>query len=142
MLAASPQRTTQAASGQGAAPAALKVCPACGAQWRSCSELLQDPGVKLTGYQPALHADCSGLLLFLHQPCGTTMGLELMAFHALVPKPILTPPGSVETSATRYCLARQGDEDCPRKCVCEFVSATLDAVQKWPKEGPAGPETH
>jgi hypothetical protein len=98
--------------------------------------LLQDAEVQLSGYQPAISADDSGLLLFLHRPCGTTLALDLMLVNDFVDKPILAPSGGAQKATTAFCLSREEGQPCPNQCVCEFVSTAIAAAQSWPKIPP------
>jgi hypothetical protein len=116
--------------------AKCKTCPSCGKRWDTPCELLQDPEVQLSGYQPALSAHKSGLLLFLHRPCGTTMALDLLLVNDLVGKPILASCGGAEREAAALCLSREEGQPCPNLCVCEFVATAIATVKSWPKIPP------
>jgi hypothetical protein len=65
----------------------FKKCSLCGKEWPSAKDFLDDPGVKLNGYQGHLRMNlvglpAKGLLVFTHiiDDCGTTIAIPAQRF--------------------------------------------------------------
>jgi hypothetical protein len=112
----------------------FKTCPACGKCWSSRNDLLSDPTIRLLGFQPGANGFRSGLFLFHHRTCGTTLATELGALESLSRLPVFALSQCTENFAPAYCLARLGGKPCPLYCVCEFVSEVLAIIRQWPKD--------
>jgi len=57
---------------------AFKTCPACDASWATRDDLIYDPEMHITGYQPATNAEVLGYVLLTHDRpgCGSTLALD------------------------------------------------------------------
>ncbi len=109
--------------------------------WPSLAAILDDPEVELQGYQPSITPSHSGLVLFRHNRCGTTMALDLPSLETCATaRAAKLPPGEVKAPPT-ICLGMQEGLPCPPDCVCGTVASILEGVQGWPKKAAPPPPT-
>lgn len=116
--------------------ASFKVCPKCGRRWASRTELLSDPQIILLGYQPGANGFRSGIFLFLHLSCETSLALELPDLEAISRVPLLAESQcthNIPIPPQVPCLARRDGLPFPAACVCECVSDILSRVRSWRK---------
>ena len=114
----------------------FKQCPKCGMQWLARSDLLEDPEVRLLGFQPGANGHKSGFFLFCHERCGTSLALQLRLFEDLGEMPVVTRSGCSIGLQVEFCLVAKNNRPCPSECVCAFVSSVSRTIQSWPREAP------
>jgi hypothetical protein len=108
-------------------------CPCCGIKWLTRKEFLEDPEVKLLGYQ--VHFDCLklGLFLFNHS-CMSTFSLKAENFFDLYDGPVYQKRMTGTDVCPGYCLRRNCFEPCPAECECAFVREVLQIVKNYRKK--------
>lgn len=112
---------------------AFKTCPLCRTRWDSLGELLEDPTVEFLGFQPGPVSSGSGLLLFNHRRCVTTMALPLANFQALGQAPMFRVAACAAGLKNDLCLRDTQSPDCPPECICQYVWGIICIILNWPK---------
>ncbi len=115
-------------------PELFKKCTQCGHEWKSRSQFLSDPEVKLVGYQANYRELEEGLFLFNHS-CKTTLSIKAQFFIDLYDGPIFQDRLTDSEECYGYCSARDNLLQCSNKCECAYVRETLHIVETWPKKG-------
>ncbi len=110
----------------------FKQCTACAARWSTRDEFLSDPAVTLVGYQMFETELALGMLLFDHQPCGTTLALKVAAFADLYDGPIFSARLQKSPACPSHCFEVSNLDDCETECCGNWVRVVLQKVQRWP----------
>lgn len=118
---------------RGETPDVFKTCPGCRTAWLSRSDLLHDRGVRFLGFQPGANEHRSGLFLFNHQNCGTTLALDVSALESLSHCPVLGLSQCSAGQSSKHCLSGSSGEPCPLYCMCGFVEDVVRTIHSWPK---------
>lgn len=108
----------------------FKKCPKCGTEWTDRDSFLDDPDLKLIGYQVNFKALELGLLLFNHQTCRTTMSLEARNFRDMYKGPVYEKRMTGSDSCPGYCLHKSVLRPCPQECECSYVRSIIELIQK------------
>ena len=112
----------------------FKSCPNCRFEWRSREHFLDDPKVKMIGYQVNFQKLELGYFLFNHTDCKTTIALEVNKFQDLSDGPIYKERKTGTDSCPTYCLNKHELEPCPEKCECAYVRDVMQIVRNWEKK--------
>lgn len=113
----------------------FKICTTCSKPWDTLEGFLDDPELKLVGYQVAFEDLEGGLFYFNHQHanCGTTLAIPVREFTVLSPLPIVARRETEQGCCPGLCV-RQGNLDpCPVACECNWVREILQIVRNWKK---------
>jgi len=94
---------------------------------------LQDPELKIIGYQANFDELQMGLLLFNHC-CGTTMSIYAKAFVDLYKGPIYKRRATGSKECQGLCLDKDDLHSCPVQCECAYVREVVAIIQSWPKQ--------
>lgn len=113
----------------------FKQCDVCGKMWPFRQEFLDDPTIRLIGYQVSFKELAGGLLLFNHA-CGTTLALKVRECGDLYDGPIFTERRTGEDDCPTYCLHPEELRACPAVCECAYVRELLQIILQWPKPTP------
>jgi hypothetical protein len=111
----------------------FKACPSCGRVWTDCEKLLEDPDIRLLGFQRSADETRAGMLLFQHRSCGTSLAVSIKAFEDVIPMPVYSWAKCYRTPAPEFCSAANHNIACPLKCTCEFAYVLLFIIQTWRK---------
>jgi hypothetical protein len=91
---------------------------------------LEDPQVVLTGYQVNFTVLKSGLFLFNHLECKTTLTLKAELFVDMYSGPIFTERLKDTEECSEHCLYENNILPCPAKCECAYVRQIVDIINK------------
>jgi hypothetical protein len=114
----------------------FKVCTFCATIWQERSAFLADPSVRVIGYTAYFQEIESGLFLFNHNICKTTLAIEASRFTDLYDGPVFAQPVTGTTACPSYCLRRSELRRCLARCECAYVRDVLDKVARWEKVAP------
>ena len=136
-----PATATSSSARASESPTVFKACPACHAEWRSEASMLRDPDVRLIGFQ-LLSDGCqpgscqSGVFVFSHETCGTSLAMETAAAVGLTHGsiPVLSRSACSVGRGGDHCLGARAGGECPRECICEFVWRVTRLIRDWPKD--------
>ena len=118
----------------------FKECPTCQHKWETREELLNDPTLRLVGYQVNYVDLEAGLFLFNHDidECGTSLAIDAGEFTDMHKGEIFEDHTKETVSnCPGYCDERRFLGPCSEKCECSYVRDVLDKVKEWPKDKPA-----
>ena len=93
----------------------------CHALWLTRARFLEDSSLRLMGFRPGNDGHSDGTVLFNHNVCGTTVGVELARFEGLTRHPKMTPSAARLGQEAPFCAAELHNEPCPPNCSCEYV---------------------
>ena len=110
----------------------FKICPGCNTIWETRQDFLDDPDVKITGYQANFEFLKEGLFFFNHLHCRSTIAVRTGLFHDLYQGPIFRERKTGEDDCPRYCLRKTEMRACPAKCECAYVREILVIIKTWP----------
>lgn len=113
---------------------AFKVCANCENSWSNREDFLEDPAIRLVGYQAHFEELETGLFLFNHA-CGNTLALHAAQFTDLYEGPVFKNCKHGSEECPGYCFHAADLRPCPVRCECAFVRETLHRVNHWPKQG-------
>jgi len=116
---------------------AFKTCPHCGKTWPNRDVFLEDAGLEVIGYQVDFEAIESGLFLFNHHDCKTTLAIPAGSFKDLHHGPFFSERKTGSESCAGYCLRRDELELCPAECECAWVRDVLQIIRQGPKASQA-----
>jgi hypothetical protein len=114
----------------------FKTCPMCGFVWPEKASFLNDPTLKIVGYQVNFDEPMGGLFLF-HHICGTSLAIKAEAFQDLYDGPMFTERMMGTKECGGNCLHKDDLRSCPVKCECAYVREIMQVVLNWPKQGSA-----
>jgi len=106
----------------------FKTCPSCEKLWPTRQQFIDDPRLKLIGYQVNFKELKTGLFLFNHS-CGTTMSLKVEKFVDLYDGPVFTERKTGSDQCLGLCLHRSELRPCPAKCECAFVREIIQILK-------------
>lgn len=115
------------------AQASFKHCSCCSESWRTRAEFLDDPAIRLTGYQAFLPDPVEGLFLFNHS-CQTTLAVKARAFVDLYDGPMYAGSLHGTDACLGHCDSFTVLDPCPNECECAFVRAVVSTLARWPKK--------
>ena len=111
----------------------FKTCPACGFEWPTREQFLEDPDLKLVGYQVAFKELTAGLFLFNHSCRGATLATRAVDFKDLHQGPVFTERATGSEDCPGHCLHQDDLQPCPAACECAFIREILQIIKNWPK---------
>jgi hypothetical protein len=121
---------------------AFKKCPHCGKVWLNRDVFLADAGLEVIGYQVDFEAIESGLFLFNHHDCKTTLAVPAGSFMDLHPGPFFSERKTGLESCPGYCLRQNELAPCPAECACAWVRDVLQIIRQKPKASQAATAAH
>jgi len=107
----------------------FKVCPACGFEWKSRNDFLNDNSVYIIGYQAHFESLKTGIFLFNHS-CKGTLALEVSDFADLYDGPVFEERATGSDDCPGHCLHENILDPCPAKCECAFVREVIQILKK------------
>jgi hypothetical protein len=99
--------------------------------------LLGDPDIELAGYQPSFEDLESGLFLFNHRSCASTLAIAAREFRPLYGGPVLASRSAQPDACPSYCQHQSDLTSCPVECECAYVRDVAEAIRNWRKRAPA-----
>ena len=111
----------------------FKICPLCSDRWPNRSRFLEDPELELIGYQVDFEDLESGLFLFNHRCCGTTLAIRSAAFRDLYAGPFFKNRRTGTDACPGYCLRCSEFSPCLAEFECSWVREVLQLIRRWPK---------
>lgn len=112
----------------------FKSCPKCGSVWQKREDFLADPETEIIGYQVNFKDLKTGLFLFNHLTCQTTLSLKAEYFLDLYNGPVFRERKTGTDACPGYCLYEDNLMSCPVRCECAYVRAVLNKLKKRSKE--------
>jgi len=112
----------------------FKTCPMCGFVWTEKASFLNDPNLRMIGYQVDFDELMSGLFLF-HHICGTSLAIKAETFQYLYDGPMFTERMRGTKECGGHCLHKNDLRSCPVKCECAYVREIVQVILNWPKQG-------
>ena len=116
--------------------AVFSKCSSCGGEWPSRAHFLEDPDMKIIGYQRDFDDFAADTFLFRHT-CGATLALVVRHFNGLYEGPIFQQRVTGSEERPGYCLYQDRLDKCAARCECAYVRNIIDIIRKWPKKVPA-----
>ena len=114
----------------------FKKCSKCGFVWPERASFLDDPNLRLIGYQADFEELMAGTFLFNHT-CKTTLAIKADDFQDLYDGPMFTERMEGTEECGGHCLHKDDLRPCPMKCECAFVREIVQVILNWPKQGSA-----
>lgn len=113
----------------------FKECTSCNVVWQDRKDFLEDPFVRLVGYQVNYGDLQAGLFIFNHETeeCGTSLGIEAGKFIDMHTGPIFETRRVDVENCPGYCSHKKMLDPCNRKCECAYVRNVLEKIRDWPK---------
>ncbi len=108
----------------------FKTCNVCKTSWISRDQFLDDPEVRLIGYQPDFSILELGYLLFNHDKCNNTLAMHVKKFKSLHEGEIFTEMKHGSEDCKSYCLEESNLDVCPVKCKCRYVRDLMQVLKK------------
>jgi hypothetical protein len=109
------------------------VCSKCHATWSSREALFEDPLVRVRYFHAVGGSHSSGIVIFTHQACGASFGVDFAIFDDLAHFARLTISDCSIGPATGFCIAGQSRTRPPALCSCRAIWNVLSMIQLWPK---------
>ena len=94
---------------------------------------LQDPELRIIGYQANFVKSEAGLFLFNHS-CGTTLSILTKEFLDLYSGPFYTIRMTGSDQCKGYCLNKEELRTCPAHCEFAYVREVAAIIRSWPKQ--------
>ncbi len=110
----------------------FKICPVCKHIWKTRNDFLDDPDVRIVGYQVHFEELTGGLFLFNHSE-QATMTVRAGEFIDLYNGPMFADRLTGADECPGYCLKECELRPCPNKCDCAFVREMIQIIKTWPK---------
>ena len=110
----------------------FKRCPNCGFEWQRRDDFLEDPGLRLLGYQVNFKELTAGIFLFNHS-CKGTLAIHAGDFRDLYSGQVFAERATGTDQCPGHCLYEDHLDLCPAHCECAFVRQILEIVRTWPK---------
>lgn len=107
----------------------FKTCPLCRYAWRSREDFLQDPTIRLCGYQVDFEDLVEGIFLFNHIACGTTLSVEVKQFRNLHSGPVFRERKTGTEDCPGHCLRTDDLAPCPEHCECAWVREVIQKIR-------------
>ncbi|MFZ2198631.1 MAG: hypothetical protein WAV13_12900 [Thermodesulfovibrionales bacterium] len=111
----------------------FKKCSKCGFVWPGRTSFLNDPDLRMIGYQPDFEELMAGLFLF-HHNCGTSLAIKADAFEDLYDGPMFKEKLRGTKDCGGHCLHKGDLSPCPTKCECAYVREIVQVILTWPKK--------
>jgi hypothetical protein len=108
---------------------AFKNCLVCQKSWQSREDFINDPEIRLIGYQANFIAIETGLFFFNHS-CDGTLALAVETFGDLYPGPIYAERKTGSEECPGYCLHSSNLKPCPARCECAYVREILQLLAR------------
>lgn len=113
-------------------PVFFKRCTKCHHIWSSRDLFLQDPELKIIGYQANFEELEMGAFLFNHS-CKTTMSVWAKDFFDLYHGVIAKNRADGSEECPGYCLDRDELRPCSVNCEYAYVRQIVSIIRSWPK---------
>ena len=110
----------------------FKRCPNCGFAWQKRDDFLEDPDLRVIGYQVNFKALTAGIFLFNHC-CRGTLAIHAADFCDMECGPMFKERLTGSDACPGHCLHEDNLGDCPARCECSFVRRILKTIRSWPK---------
>jgi len=98
----------------------FKICPTCGHEWMTQSDLLNDRTLYILGFQAAFTEEDEGLILFNHilenEGCNTTFSLKVSDFKNLYNGPLYDELKYKSKECSGFCSEIENLSRCSAKC--------------------------
>ena len=104
-------------------------CSHCGEVWKTRKQYLEDPDIKIIGYQVNFRDLELGLFLFNHLTCKTTLALKANKFTDLHKGSILKERKTGTDSCPDYCLNKSELGACNTQCECVYVRDVIQIIK-------------
>jgi hypothetical protein len=114
----------------------FKRCPACGFEWNSQVLFLQDPDIKMIGYQAYFEEIALGLFYFNHS-CKGTMAIKTGDFKNLYDGSIFSSRATGTKLCKGHCIEHRNLKPCQAPCEASWVREVIQVITNWPKDAPA-----
>ena len=101
--------------------------------WPTRESFLRNPALSLMGYQVRFERLETGLFLFDHRECGTTMTLKVYHFAGLYEGPLLATRATGTEACPEYCLREEELRPCDTPCECAYVREVMQIIINWKK---------
>ncbi|MBD3233668.1 MAG: hypothetical protein GF315_08075 [candidate division Zixibacteria bacterium] len=104
----------------------------CNKTWHSKDSFIEDPELRLNGYQANFKELATGLFLFTHRAegCGSTLAVKAGHFFHLYNGPVFTEQKTEGEDCPEHCLYQDDLERCYAKCECTFVREIISTIVK------------
>jgi hypothetical protein len=113
----------------------FRKCSNCTYEWKTRNDFLEDPDVKIIGYQANFEALKAGLFFFNHS-CGTTIALFAELFTDLYQGPIFQERQTNGDDCPGYCMNKDDLEPCPSMCECASVREIIQCIKQFQPKYP------
>jgi len=110
----------------------FKKCSKCHWNWISRDIFLEDPNLKIIGYQTNFLNLELGAFLFNHS-CGTTMSILAKDFVDLYHGPVYRERAVGSETCPGFCLRKEELRPCEVNCECAYLRKVATVIQSWPK---------
>jgi len=111
----------------------FKECLPCGNKWSARDDFLEDPNIKIIGYQVNFDDLVTGVFLFNHS-CGARLALPVRYFNGLYEGPIFKNRATGSDDCPGHCLYQDQLDKCLARCECAYVRNIIDIIKKWSKK--------
>ena len=98
----------------------FKQCTVCRQKWPTRTDFMNDPGIRIVGYQVNFNKLKTGLLYFNHS-CKNTIALSADLFADLYDGPIFSEPKTGTEECPGYCLHKAELRRCQAQCECAYI---------------------
>lgn len=102
----------------------FKRCNVCRHEWIHRLDFIQDPDIKVIGYQANFQDLKAGLIYFNHR-CRSTLAIPADAFADLYQGPVFQESKFQTDACPGYCLHKNVLKPCPAACECAYVREIL-----------------
>ena len=113
---------------------AFKTCQTCDHTWNTRDSFLNDPGLKLIGYQVYFEDLTAGLFLFSHS-CKETLTVRVGDFSDLYDSIVFADRATGSEECRGYCFLEHELRPCPAACECAYVRELIQIIRAWDKSG-------
>ena len=107
----------------------FKSCSCCGERWLTRDAFMDDPSLRVIGYQADFRELRLGLFLFNHERCRSTIGVAAGEFVDLHPGPVFEERKTGSEECPGYCLHQDELSPCHAACECAFVRDLLQVLR-------------
>ena len=108
----------------------FKQCSKCHTEWQERADFLNDPDIKLIGYQANFKNLELGLLLFNHLSCRTTLSVEAGKLKDMYEGPVYEKRLTGSDRCPGYCLHKSVLRPCPEECECSYIRWIIDKINR------------
>ncbi|NNG01142.1 MAG: hypothetical protein HKM93_17255 [Desulfobacteraceae bacterium] len=113
----------------------FKKCMVCETEWNELTDFLEDPDLKLIGFQSLYDKQGDGLFLFNHS-CRGTLACNVKDFTFLYEGPVFPEIMTGSDECPGYCQVADNLEPCAANCQRAYIREVLQIVKEWPKKHP------